>query len=246
MPPALWPPCCTLGRWCGVDVEVRLSLLLAALAAVLRQGSVVAAAATFLGLFALMFAHALAQALAAERSGFAVERIAPQPLNAFGALGIPATAPESLLVALAGPLACLLGVAALGALSRLLFGEFRDGLAQAARMGLGWSLLQCLPGLPLDGGYALCSALARRRTVEEAVQQTLGISAVVHATIVLFGLISGRFLWLLLAALLYVTMHLSSASLRLRTKSAAKVGTVSPPPYARRARSRRIDVSRLD
>ncbi len=225
---------------------MRASLLLVALGLALLQASATAALAAFLALCGLMLLHGLAQALAAVRLGFKAQRIAPQPLNAYAALGIPAAAPEGLLIALSGPVAVVAAGGLLWVLSRLLPPWLAGGVLHAVRAGLVWALLQALPALPLDGGYALCSVLSRRKPGVAAVSEVLAISGVVHALIGLFGLLGGRLSWLLLAVVLHVLKHTAGALLMARAGTAANAAVVGPPPYARRGRSRRVDLSRGD
>lgn len=123
-----------------------------------------------------VLAHELAHAFAARASGLPVRHIA---LTWFGGyaefLMRPAHRWQEILIALAGPLANLAIGGGTLLLASVLFQSWREGpyiviaasdqtITEKALRTLGWvnvslGVFNLLPGLPLDGGHALRSAL---------------------------------------------------------------------------------------
>jgi Zn-dependent protease len=135
---------------------------------------------------------------------------------------------ESAFLTVAGPLAgILLGLPVLYALHALDWPSWTNGgfaLRSAAFTTLGWSVLNLLPMLPLDGGHLLELALpgtpaARRRL---AAQLSIGVAVVAGYLAVKAGMQYGMFL-----ALMFGAQNLALL------KSVPAVPPAGPPPARR-------------
>lgn len=236
----------SLGTWCGIPIDVHVSLLLFLGFFALRMpgfGAVVAAAAA---LFGVVLLHEAAHAAAGVWRGHGCAGLS---LQAFGGLSALRTAPtavrDDVLITLAGPLSTLALGAALTWLGGVLAfaGEVGAGIRAAGWISLYWASFNLLPAYPMDGGRLLHRALAWRSPALEAATAALRISQGIVFLVGFFGLFAWRPAWILLAGYLYWRGLLAAPEVLHAARESAELGTVSPPPYARRP-PQRVDVTR--
>lgn len=193
-----------LGRWFGIPVRARWSVLVALLlfAALIAAADLparvpgssttaywLAAAVTAPLLFCTLLLHELSHALAARHYGVGVRRITLWMLGGLTELEGEAPTPRiDAVIAVAGPLASLT------------IGAVCAGLARATRAGelvsasFGWlatinvvlGVFNLLPGAPLDGGRLVRAAMwwrghDRTRAAESAAQIGRGLGVVLLA-----------------------------------------------------------------
>jgi len=238
-----------LGSLRGIPVEAHASLLVLAGIQALRQPGFFPAATVFVLLVLAVFLHEAAHAAVGRWRGYGTNRLS---LHAFGGLSAlkspPATLRDDLLVGLAGPLASL-ALGALLVMPQALLPVSAAGMAGALRSAglvtLYWSAFNLLPAFPMDGGRLLYRVLARRGLPVPAAMTALRVSEIVILLVALGGLLALSFGGLLFAGYLYMLRLSVAPSLLLEAQEAADSALVSPPPYAARGRSQRVDVTKL-
>ncbi len=203
-----------IGRPFGIDTRVHASFLLllgwAAMSGWQGGGTWVAAVVGvvfMVAVFASVVAHELGHALTARAFGIRTRQILLLPIGGVAQIEQAHMRPRvELLVALAGPVVSLLlagllftGVAITG--GSLTPDSF---IAALAWTNLGLAVFNMLPAFPMDGGRVLRAALAQRmgHIRATAIATTFGkVGAVLFAVL---GLVTGRFLLLLMAGFLYL------------------------------------------
>ncbi|HVW34444.1 MAG TPA: hypothetical protein VHL53_18065 [Acidimicrobiia bacterium] len=172
------------------------------------DGTGVSHVAIWVGLaLVAVLGHELGHALAARRLG-AQASITLQGLGGLtrSQREAPLSRGESAVLTVAGPLAgILLGLPVLVALHRLGWESWTTGgyaLRTAAFTTLGWSALNLLPVIPLDGGHLLELALPGPPAVRQrrAAQVSVAIAAAAGVLAYRAGMEYGAFLALLFGA----------------------------------------------
>jgi stage IV sporulation protein FB len=191
-------------------VGVRVHPTLVALAVALGLGphrSAAAVAARALAVLATLFVHELGGALVALARGRPAE-IALTPHRLAAGVRLGSLTPRARIAAsLAGPalnVAAAAAAFAIGGRLSLAMPDTRGAVAYFAWLNIVWSVVNLLPVVPLDGGYALVAALDHAtRGRGEGIAR--GVSVGVAATLACILALSGAGLGSLLCA--YLALH---------------------------------------
>jgi Zn-dependent protease len=215
-----------VARVAGIDIRVHFTFLLIILwgASQWQQHGVRGMAfgvALVLLLFLCVTLHELGHSVVAQRFGITVRQIVLLPIGGVAMLSrMPSKPSQELLVALAGPVVNVVIAAALAlglginfATGRLTFPE----LAAALRVPPSGTLLVLLllnanvwlvlfnliPAFPLDGGRVLRAVLAMNMHPARATRVAAGIGQVLAVLLGTFGLVTGNWMWVLIAIFIF-------------------------------------------
>lgn len=196
-----------LGRWAGVNVRLHVFFLAAALMAC--QAAVVAdvdvrwyCPLAFGILFASVLVHEAAHVAAAARLGYLPDQVVLWPFGGLAHISPPHQPAADLLISVMGPLANLM-LAAACCIALLLTdpheirpfpfdppqGPFSVALVLALGFWINWmlALVNLLPATPLDGGWALRSALWMRVGYRSASIHAASISRLTGLALLVVG-----------------------------------------------------------
>jgi Zn-dependent protease/CBS domain-containing protein len=167
-------------------------------------------------LFASVFLHELAHALAARRAGIRTLEILLLPIGGVARLERQPTGWREFAIAGAGPLANLLLGAALYAVSawRGLDASLLHRVAAGNAVLGGFNLL---PAFPLDGGRMLRAVLARRWDDVRATRFAVRTGALLATGLALYGIVNKDVFPVLLAVVLYFGGVQETAAVQGRT-----------------------------
>ncbi|MBK6516496.1 MAG: site-2 protease family protein [Polyangiaceae bacterium] len=146
---------------------------------------------------------------------------------------LPLTRPKNVIVSLAGPFAGFLLAGVVWGVRELVPIQ-HPGLAQTLRImlwaNIGWSIINLMPVLPLDGGHVVEHALGPRR-----YRITLGVSAVVGTVIAILCLMSRNFIGLYIfgsaAVQSFIALRETGAAVRA-SKEASEPARAAGEPLA--------------
>lgn len=139
-----------------------------------------------LGAGAALFLHEWGHALTARGLGARVEGMELYPFGACVQVEEGGSHREELLIALAGPL-CGTVAAGVTLLCMELFPGAAAILTPFFRYNLGLSLINLLPGYPLDGGRSLACLLRRKLSSTEAVRVTAWVGVGLGMSLLALG-----------------------------------------------------------
>lgn len=139
-----------------------------------------------LGAGAALLLHEWSHALTARGLGARVEGMELYPFGACVQVEEGGSSREELLIAIAGPL-CGTVAAGVTLLMMELFPGAAGVLSPFFRYNLGLSLLNLLPGYPLDGGRSLACLLRKRLSSTEAIRVTAWVGMGLGVSLLALG-----------------------------------------------------------
>lgn len=157
-------------------------------------------------MFVCVTVHEFAHVGVAQRGGVKVRSVTLMMLGGVSSIDDVDRPRLELAMALAGPLASLIMAGVLYAIFRVSAGwppDLRFGLFYLAEINLVIGVFNLLPAFPMDGGRVLRSALAGRLGRLRATRVAAGIGKGFALAIGLYGLLSGGWWLILIAAFVY-------------------------------------------
>ncbi|RLC61794.1 MAG: peptidase M50 [Chloroflexi bacterium] len=166
-------------------------------------------------LFICVVIHELAHSLTATAMGFPVRDIVLLPLGGIAQMErMPERPGQEFLMAIAGPLSNVV-IAVLLVVGGLLFGldvrprmdlarlGWKDTLPYLIATNLGLAVFNLIPAFPMDGGRVLRALLATVMPHARATALAVSVGQGLAWMLGLMGLLSGNFLWILIAFFVY-------------------------------------------
>ncbi len=187
---------------------------------------VVEGVAFILALFFCIVLHELGHALTARHFGVKTRDITLLPIGGVARLErIPERPLQEFLVAIAGP-AVNLVIAAVLAIPVVLLGEFGhvsavkvvggDFLVKLMWVNLGLIVFNMLPAFPMDGGRVLRALLASQMSRVRATHIAANVGQVVAIGFGALGVMTGQWMLLLIAFVIYQGAQAEAAAVELR------------------------------
>jgi Zn-dependent protease len=224
-----------LGKLFGIDFYVHETFwLLPLIVFVQRAASGDTSEAAFdvavlLAVFGCVALHEVGHALAAKWYGIGTRDITLYPMGGVARLErIPERPWHEIVVALAGP-AVNVAIAA-GILAGLVTGSYvavdRWGshdpslidvfLVQLLKANVALFLFNLIPAFPMDGGRVLRAVLSLGMSRVDATKAAVGVGSVLAIGGGLYGLLSGQFMLVLVAAVVFMLGQAELASVRVQ------------------------------
>lgn len=229
-----------IGSFRGIGVYIHWSfwmLILFYLVAASSSGGLAAgltAVAFIFSVFACVVCHEFGHALAAARFGIPTKDITLLPIGGVARLErIPEKPVQELVIALAGPavnvviaailvLPVMAGVLVGG--SAPILGEGLDFLTQLLAANIILVVFNMLPAFPMDGGRVLRSLIALRTGHLRATEIAARIGRWMALAFAIYGLVSGAFMLILLAAFIFIAGTAELMGARVRAVAGQRPG----------------------
>ncbi len=202
-----------LGSISGIKIRVHWSFLIVPFLAYYSnvaagQGVALTAVTLVLSVFGCVLLHELGHAFAARQFGIGTRDILLLPIGGVASLEhMPRKPMQELWIAVAGPLvnvviagAIFIGLFVGGVGTTNFFGWFLTTLAIYNLLLVGFNLI---PAFPMDGGRVFRSIMAMFYPYTRATQLAATLGKYCAIALGLFGLFSGQFMLILLAAFVY-------------------------------------------
>jgi Zn-dependent protease/CBS domain-containing protein len=166
-------------------------------------------------LFICVVIHELAHSLTSTRMGFPVRDIVLLPLGGVSQIErMPEGPAQEFLLAIAGPISNLIIAGVLIAVGLLLGMDinlridftslgWKDSLSYLVGTNLGLAAFNLIPAFPMDGGRVLRALLASVMPYARATALAARVGQSLSWGLGLIGLLTGNFLWFLIAIFVY-------------------------------------------
>lgn len=179
-------------------------------------------------LFVCVVIHELSHSLTSAKMGFPVRGIVLLPLGGVAQIErIPERPAQEFLMAIAGPLSNLVIAGVLSVVGLLLGLDirlqtdltrlgWRDILPYLIVTNIGLAVFNLIPAYPMDGGRVLRALLATVMSHARATALAVNVGQGLAWILGLMGLLTGNFLWILIALFVYAGAGQEGRMVRVR------------------------------